>query len=53
MVKTVDLPLRVLEDLAKFLPIIKKKLLKLEVEEAFPNVVRRMIEATKKMEEPD
>jgi len=47
------LAMRVLEDLAKFLPIIKKKSLKLEVEEAFPDVVRRMIEATKKMEEPD
>jgi ApbE superfamily uncharacterized protein (UPF0280 family) len=45
--------IRVLEDLAKFLPIIKKKSLELEVEEAFPDVVRRMIEATKKMEEPD
>ena len=45
--------IRVLEDLAKFLPIIKKKSLKLAVEEAFPDVVRRMIEATKKMEEPD
>ena len=47
------LAMRVLEDLAKFLPIIKKKSLKLAVEEAFPDVVRRMIEATKKMEEPD
>jgi hypothetical protein len=45
--------MQVLEDLAKFLTIIKKKSLKLEVEEAFPDVVRRMIETTKKMEEPD
>ncbi len=47
------LAMRVLEDLAKFLPVIKKKSLELEVEEAFPDVIRRMIEATKKMEEPD
>jgi ApbE superfamily uncharacterized protein (UPF0280 family) len=47
------LAIRVLEDLAKFLPVIKKKSLDLEVEEAFPDVVRRMIEATKKMGEPD
>ena len=47
------LAIRVLEDLAKFLPVIKKKSLDMEVEEAFPDVVRRMIEATKKMGEPD
>jgi hypothetical protein len=47
------LAIEVLEDLARFLPVIKKKSLKLEVEEAFPDVVRKMIEATKKMEEPD
>ncbi len=45
--------IQILEDLAKFLPVIKKKSLDLEVEEAFPDVVRRMIEATKKMGEPD
>ena len=45
--------MRVLEDLAKFLPIIKKKSKKLEIKGAFPEVVRRMIEATKKMGEPD
>jgi ApbE superfamily uncharacterized protein (UPF0280 family) len=43
----------VLEDLAKFLPIIKKKSLELEAEKIFPEVVRRMIEATKMMEESD
>jgi ApbE superfamily uncharacterized protein (UPF0280 family) len=48
-----QLAIQVLEDLAKFLPVIKKKSLELEVEEAFPDVVRRMIEATKKMEELD
>ena len=47
------LAIEVLEDLAKFLPVIKKKSLDLEVEEAFPDVVLKMIEATKKMEEPD
>lgn len=45
--------IRVLEDLARFLPVIKKKADELEIEESFPEVVRRMIEATKKMEEPD
>jgi len=45
--------MKVLEDLARFLPIIKKKSQGLEAKEAFPDVVRRMIEATKKMEEPD
>lgn len=44
---------RVLEDLARFLPVIKKRVQELEVEESFPDVVRRMIEATKKMGEPD
>jgi uncharacterized protein len=47
------LAMRVLEDLAKFLPVIKKKSQELEIEEAFPDVVRRMIEATRKMEEQD
>jgi len=44
---------KVLEDLARFLPVIKKKSEGLEVKEAFPDVVRRMIEATKKMGESD
>jgi ApbE superfamily uncharacterized protein (UPF0280 family) len=47
------LAIQVLEDLARFLPVIKKKSLELEIDEAIPDVVRRMIEATKKMEEPD
>lgn len=45
--------MKVLEDLARFLPVIKKKSGGLEVKEVFPDVVRRMVEATKKMEEPD
>ena len=47
------LAMRVLEDLAKFLPLIKRKSKELEIEDTFPEIVRRMIEATKKMEEPD
>lgn len=45
--------MKVLEDLAKFLPVIKKRSKELGVEESFPDAVRRMIEATKKMGEPD
>jgi ApbE superfamily uncharacterized protein (UPF0280 family) len=45
--------MKVLEDLARFLPVIKKRSEGLEAKEAFPDVVRKMIEATKKMEEPD
>ena len=47
------LAIQVLEDLAKFLPVIRRKSLELEVEEAFPDVIRRMIEATRKMQETD
>ena len=47
------LAMKILEDLAKFLSTIKKKSQELEVEERFPDVVRRMIEATKRMGEPD
>jgi len=45
--------MKILEDLAKFLPVIKKKSIELEIGETYPDVVRRMIGATKKMEEPD
>ena len=47
------LAMKVLGDLAKFLPVIKKKSRVLEVEEGFPDAVKRMIESTKKMEELD
>ena len=47
------LAMKVLDDMAKFLPVIKRKAQEVEVEEIFPDVVRRMIEATQKMEEPD
>jgi ApbE superfamily uncharacterized protein (UPF0280 family) len=42
-----------LEDLARFLPTIKRKAQGLEDENSYPDVVGRMIESTKKMEEPD
>jgi hypothetical protein len=45
--------IKVLEDLAKFLSVIKKKSNGLIIEGAFPDVVRKMIEATKMMEESD
>ncbi len=44
---------RVLEDLARFLPMLMKKSVGLEIKEAFPDVVRRMIAATREMGEPD
>jgi hypothetical protein len=47
------LAIQILEDLANFLPVIKMRSQELKIEEAFPDVVRRMIEATKKMGEPD
>ncbi len=43
----------VLEDLARFLPVIKKKSEGLKLKDAFPEVVRKMIESTNKMGEPD
>jgi hypothetical protein len=43
----------VLEDLARFLPVIKRKAWELEDKKSYPDVVERMIESTKKMEEPD
>ena len=47
------LAIGVLADLANFLPVIKKKVQGLEVKEKIPEVVQKMIEATKRMEEPD
>ncbi len=47
------LAIQILEDLAEFFPVIKMRSQELKIEEAFPDVVRRMIEATKKMGEPD
>lgn len=45
--------MKVLGDLARFLPVLKKKSNGLISEKAFPDVIRRMIEATKKMGESD
>jgi len=47
------LAIKVLGDLARFLPVIKRKAQGLEVIEAYPEVVRRMIEATQKIGESD
>jgi ApbE superfamily uncharacterized protein (UPF0280 family) len=47
------LAIGVLEDLADFLPVIKKRVQGLQVKEEMPEVVQKMIEATKRMEEPD
>lgn len=47
------LAIGVLEDLAGFLPVIKKRSQGLGVERKFPDVVQRMIEATQRMGEPD
>jgi len=43
----------VLEDLARFLPVIKRKTQELERDERYPDVVRRMIEATQALGEND
>ncbi len=43
----------VLEDLARFLPVIKRKARELEGKKSYPDVVGRMIESTKKMGAPD
>jgi ApbE superfamily uncharacterized protein (UPF0280 family) len=44
---------RVLEDLARFFPVLKRKALEIEVEAAFPEVVRKMIEACQRMKAQD
>ena len=45
--------MRILEDLAKFIPVIKRKSKELKNEEIYPHVVRRMIEVTQEIGEPD
>jgi ApbE superfamily uncharacterized protein (UPF0280 family) len=45
--------MKLLEDLAKCLSVIRRKSQELQIEKTFPEVVQRMIESTKKMEEPD
>jgi hypothetical protein len=47
------LAINLLGDLAGFLPVIKRKTREIEIEEGFPDVVQRMIEATKRMGRPD
>jgi len=43
----------ILEDLARFLPVIKRKALEIDEEVIFPAVVRKMIKACKQMEARD
>ncbi len=43
----------VLEDIARFLPLLKRKAARIEARAAFPEVVRKMIEAAQKMEAAD
>jgi hypothetical protein len=45
--------MRLLEDQARFLPVIKKKAHTLEVRPEYPEVVRKMIDSTRKMGELD
>ncbi len=47
------LAMRLLEDQAKFLTLIKKKAHTLEIQNEYPDVIRRMIDATRKMGETD
>lgn len=47
------LALHVFEDLVRFLQVVKRKAQAVEFDGDFPDVVRKMIEATKKMDEPD
>jgi hypothetical protein len=47
------LAMSLLEDLANYLAVIKKKSVTLESKEGYPEIVRRMINATQKIGEPD
>lgn len=47
------LAIRLLNDLAECLPLLKKRSYELRRGDSYPEVLRRMIEATLKMEEPD
>jgi len=47
------LAVRLLEDQVRFLPLIKQKAHTLEIQPEYPDVVRRMIDSTRKMGEPD
>jgi len=52
-VEGAGLAMRLLEDQARFLPVLKKKAHTLEVRTEYPGVVRRMIDSTRKMGGPD
>jgi len=47
------LAIGLLEDLSKYLPIIKRRSVALEMKNIYPEIVRRMIEATQRIGEPD
>jgi ApbE superfamily uncharacterized protein (UPF0280 family) len=47
------LAMRLLEDQARFLPVIKRKAHTLEVQSEYPEVVCKMIDSTRKMGELD
>jgi uncharacterized protein len=47
------LAMRLLEDQARFLPVIKRKAHTLEVQSEYPEVVRKMIDSTRKMGQLD
>lgn len=47
------LAMRLLEDQARFLPLIKKKAHSLEIQPEYPDVIRRMINATRRIGESD
>jgi hypothetical protein len=47
------LAMRLLEDQARFLPLIKKKAHAMEIQPEYPDVIRRMINATRSMGESD
>lgn len=47
------LAIRLLEDLTRFLSEIKRRSQEVKIVSTFPEVVRRMVKATQKMDEPD
>lgn len=52
-VEGAGLAMRLLEDQAKFLPVLRRKAHTLEVRPEYPEVVRRMIDSTRRMGESD
>jgi ApbE superfamily uncharacterized protein (UPF0280 family) len=52
-VEGAGLAMRLLEDQAKFLPVLKRKAHTLEVRPEYPEVVRKMIDSTRRMKESD